>query len=80
MIIAATESWVPPAELEAQTIRGVGRAILRMVVELPPSLWAWPGELACKQRTAQHARFVENLADIVWSVGAEPLLRGSDNR
>lgn len=66
MIVAAVENYVPPADL----LRMVGAPVLRSVAELAPR----PGALLT--RTAQHIRFVENMAEIVRQTGATPLLWG----
>jgi hypothetical protein len=67
MIVAAIENWTPPTELA----RTVGVPILRNVIELPPRPRAF------FRRTKEHARFVENLAEVVREAGATPLLWGA---
>jgi hypothetical protein len=68
MIVAAVEAWHPPEELVAT----VGKPLVRQVLEIPPS----PNPLDFIRRASQHARVVENLAEIIRETGAIPKLRG----
>ena len=68
MITTAVERWVEPQDLAKS--RSFGKPVLRMVLEIPPL------PAAVGRRTAQHARFVSNLAELVREAGATPLLYG----
>jgi hypothetical protein len=78
MITAAIENYVPP-----ELIKAIGQPILRLVIEMMPSVRvvpsmrrrSWrPQDFLC--RTAQHARVVKNLANIASEAGAKVLLWG----
>ncbi len=64
MVTIAIECWNPPDELT----QSIGQPILRQIIEIPPQPKAF------LHRIKQHARFVENLAEIVREAGAVPML------
>lgn len=66
MIVSAIENWVEPSEMAG----AIGAPILRQVIEVPPRLSLG----AFIYRQAEHAAFVNNLAELVRDAGAEPLL------
>lgn len=69
MLIAAIENYVPPAPL----LQAVGRPVLRVVVEMMPGLRPQDWQ----NRTAQHARVLANIVEIIKQTGATPLLYGN---
>jgi hypothetical protein len=71
MVVSAVENYVPPPDyISQERIQAFGGPALRMVVEIPPL----PQLSIIRKRVPQHARFIENLANVVQHAGATPLL------